>query len=346
MEDNPVIPVYDTAYTSGHIEMDKFVEGNFLFCEYQALLTTDLKTKELVVGQDYRTMDKYFEDGIGANASFGSLRSFTQPNHTHVFIADTSHCCLRSVDRRTNKTGTLAGICREHFWDRPELVDGELLNSTFDMINSITYHDGIVYAVETGKGRIRKIDLANNLVTTLATKEEFPKYHGPQNIAVDPARRLLFINAFRSISQLSMDGGELVTLSKAEGLFGIEEGPIENTTWSFIKDIKLVGKDTLILAGGETFRIIHIPSMTVSTWCFTFYAASSNCTYGRPPQALLIKDRQMYITIEDTISTLQLPAWFENEDDGLFNTKTRLANLPGKQDFSDVELYSFIAFST
>lgn len=290
-----------------------------------------MHSKDVIVGQDYPGRFPY-QEGSGENTTIGEVGSFRQLNETFVLFSDSTHGCIRSVDRVTNKTERVAGVCREKTWEKSATPDGEVLNATFSKITDFVYYNGLIYATENYETRIRKIDIANNIVTTIATKDNFHNYQSPRQIVVDPRENCLYVTSYRGIYRVDLETDKVFSLTRAEGI-NKEDGPLANSTWSGIGAITFLADDTLMVADSSTLRVIDLQSMNVSTWCFTYYDHDKNCSYIRVPRALLLNGHTAYIAIDDTIATLELPNWYHiPSDEGFRVSDYYNANLIGGKD--------------
>lgn len=92
-----------------HMEPDLYEEEpNLLYSWGSSLRTTnDFQT---VVG----SIDSNgYQEGAGVDAKFNEIVSFLQVSKTQIIAVDRSNHCLRSIDRTTLTTSTLAGKCQE-----------------------------------------------------------------------------------------------------------------------------------------------------------------------------------------------------------------------------------------
>ena len=91
-----------------HLERDLYIPGNILFSDRYAMKTTDGSSTSLIAGS--ATQAGYVE-GAGSHARFNNISSFLQLSPNQVLIADIRNHCLRSLNRRTNRTNRHAGNC-------------------------------------------------------------------------------------------------------------------------------------------------------------------------------------------------------------------------------------------
>ena len=315
--------------TAKHLAHDYFINGNILYCTHQAMLTTSGKTSSLIVGQNYvetSTMIPYVE-GVGENASFTEITSFAQMNQTHVLLADSHHGCIRSVNRKTNSTRHVAGLCQRVSW-ADELKDGDLQTSRFYIIGSITYHNHIIYAVESFKRRIRKIDLLQNSVKTLVDPNSLRQYDAPGTIVADYIRRQIFVSTYFGVAQIDATNNSFKYLTHGKER-GDKVGHLKYSEWNGATAMTFVPNDTLVIADtlNSKIKIINLNTSKVSTWCFSYAKSKKSCSYIRSPKSFLVRDKKLYLSIDDTISMIDLPTWFTYEstvfvDDGLVYQET------------------------
>ena len=91
-----------------HLERDKFVPGDIIFSDTNALKTTDGTDNHNIAG--IATQSSYVE-GVGTLARLYFITSFLQLSTNRVLIADWGNHCLRSIDRITNETLTFVSNC-------------------------------------------------------------------------------------------------------------------------------------------------------------------------------------------------------------------------------------------
>lgn len=316
IQNEELAPVLKTQKdTAKHIAHDYFIGGNLLFCIHQALLTTDLKTQSVIVGQNYVETSTIipYKEGVGVNASFTKITAFAQMNRTHVLLADSGHGCIRSVNRLTNMTQHVAGLCQRVSWS-DDLVDSDLQNSRFYRIGSIAYHNQLVFVTEDSKSRIRKIDLQNNIVRTLVDSQNLRKYDAPQMIVADHIRELIYVSTYFGIAQINITSDKFDYMSYG-GEKGDKVGQLAISEWNGASGMTLVPNDTLVVADTLNFKIkvINLKTSSVSTWCFYSDSLKRNCSYIKSPRSFVVKDRMLYLSIEDSISAMKLPDWFTYE---------------------------------
>ena len=81
--------------------------GSFSFSDLRMMKTTDGNTTETIVG----TASPGYQEGIGSAVRFYEITGFTQIGTTNVAIVDFGNHCLRTLNRKTQTTYRLAGVC-------------------------------------------------------------------------------------------------------------------------------------------------------------------------------------------------------------------------------------------
>lgn len=103
-------------------------------------------------------------DGVGEAASFNAPHNLVVAPDGMIYIADTSNHRVRKLDPKTRTVTTIAGTTKGFAGD-----GGPAKDAKFDQ----TYHVSLdadgknLYVCDLGNRRIRKIDLATNIVTTV-----------------------------------------------------------------------------------------------------------------------------------------------------------------------------------
>ena len=103
-----------------------------------------------------------FADGTGTAAAF-NLPLGTTTDGTYVYVADRSNNRIRRVDPVTAEVITFAGS------GAASTTDGVGTAATFNQPSSITTDGTYLYVAQVGSGAIRRIEIASQTVTTLAT---------------------------------------------------------------------------------------------------------------------------------------------------------------------------------
>lgn len=311
LTENNTMETYSvTGDTASHLEPDLFVEGNLLLSLNQALLTTHGKYQYIIVGnpvRDPHTQIPYVE-GKGQEAVFTRITSFTQQNRTHVFLADSKHGCIREVDRLTNVTQLVAGLCKTvSFSD--SYIDGPLSTATFHEISSISYHKNTLFVIQGVKMAVRKIDLVKGLVQTIAHAAEFRLYDAPRTMVIDPNSNTAYLTTFQGIAEITLGTNTFTYLNKIQG-GGYRDGAISRTMWSGATEMISIGNDHMLVVDifNGKLRVVDLNLMRVSTWCFWYQ--NKRCSLDRSPSSVAMMSCVLYLSVTGTIQRLKLPIWF------------------------------------
>ena len=339
-ENNTMRTWLKTDDTASYMEPDLFIKGNLLFSMNQALLTSDGTTQQLIVGQSVLNMFNKipYVEGVGKNATFSKITSFAQLNTSYVLLADSKHGCIRGVDRYTNKTKLVAGICKEQIYYSDTHIDGDLTHATFHVVSTIAYRPHEIYVVEQMKKTVRKVDLKENKVTTVVNEKNLRKYDVPRRFVIDNQRNMIFLTAFNGLLQINLVNDSVAYLTKEKGKRGSEL--LSNSKWSGASEIIFLDDDTLLVT--DTFngrlRVIDLKSMTVNTWCFSYPKSKGLCEYHRSPGAMTVMVCDVYLSIVETIQKLKLPTWFCGKEKGKIPTTTTTTKAPTIPKIQRVEL--------
>ena len=103
-----------------------------------------------------------YADGAPGSARFALPLSITfNPTDGYTYLADALNNCIRRIDSVGN-VSTYAGQAGS-----PGLQDGSNSAAEFSHPSSITISNGFMYIADTNNNAIRRIDMTNNVVSTL-----------------------------------------------------------------------------------------------------------------------------------------------------------------------------------
>lgn len=256
------------------------------------------------------------------NATFNTISSFTQINTTHAIVADSYNGCLRMVDRTTNQTQRLAGTCVAEKFKVPH-HDGSLLSASFHMLGGLAYENGIIYVTETQEQSVRKIDIPNNLVTTIFNTTNFiNSIHKPEELVFTPSGDLIV--SFRGgLGLISLADNSFSYLTSQEKIITAggryRDGPLLNSLWDWPHGMTFLTNTTLLVAdmNNHMLRIVDFESANVSSWCIFDVAKRRPGGKGwecqlTKPYALRRINRDIYIThAYGLIGYVDLPVWVD-----------------------------------
>ena len=104
-------------------------------------------------------------DGVGAKAEFNAPPNLVVAPDGTIYVADTSNHRVRKLDPKTGAVTTIAGSTKGFGGD-----GGPAKDAKFDQAYHVALDGGAknLFVCDLGNRRIRKIDLATNVITTVA----------------------------------------------------------------------------------------------------------------------------------------------------------------------------------
>jgi len=110
------------------------------------------------------------EAGLSGDGGRATQARFNSPHHLafgpdgHLYVADTQNFCVRRIDFATGVITRIAGTGVEGFAGD----GGPAVDAQFGGIFAIAFHGPHLYVCDLGNRRIRVVDLASGIVTTIA----------------------------------------------------------------------------------------------------------------------------------------------------------------------------------
>ena len=143
---------------------------------------------------------------------------FEQINSTHVVILDSGSYRIRVVNRVTNSTSLLAGVCGVN---NLGFKDGTFEEAKFGSLMSITQlptsKGQRLLIIESDNQKVRHFDLTTRMLSTLNTKF----YGYLQSLAIQPSTDVKFFSINQAIGWIdnsAVNWPEYLTLSFNDGL--------------------------------------------------------------------------------------------------------------------------------
>jgi sugar lactone lactonase YvrE len=164
--------------------------------------------------------------GLGLSARFGGPRGIGSDGAGKLYVADSANRTIRQIDIATRAVTTLAGSN----YDRPPgrapcSIDGTAKAARFTTpVDVIPGGDGNLYVSDIDAHVIRKIDIANGAVTTLAGSPNVPgstdgvgsaaRFNGPGSLTTDRAGHLYVADTLSfTIRQVDLATGAVTTVA-------------------------------------------------------------------------------------------------------------------------------------
>lgn len=128
------------------------------------------------------------QNGAGTQARFNLPTGLALAGNGQLYVADANNNVIRKIDlNNNNQVTTLAGSASVAGW-----VDGDITQARFSYpVGLSLYGDNILFVSDLNNAKIRKIQLNNNTVTTLAGDNGNTNY-GAGDLAVDANGNLFF----------------------------------------------------------------------------------------------------------------------------------------------------------
>lgn len=202
-------------------------------------------------------------DGTGASATFNEVYGITNDG-TNLYIADTIK--IRRIVIATGVVTTLAG-------NSLGSEDGTGTAASFNWAFGITTDGTNLYVADSGNNKIRKIEIATGVVTTLAGSGSEGSADGtgtaatfnePRGITIDGVNLYIADSFNNKIRKLNIDTGVVTTL--AGGLRGRADGIGSEASFSTPASLIIDGNSLYVAdAGNSLIRKIISDTSTVTT---------------------------------------------------------------------------------
>ncbi|HNB97373.1 MAG TPA: hypothetical protein PLS71_03990 [Leptospiraceae bacterium] len=147
---------------------------------------------------------------IASGAMFNGINGVTTDGTLIYFTVDGNHTILK-LDPSTNTVNLIAGQTGV-----AGFTDGSALSATFNFPEDLVYLNNALYITDANNGAIRKMDLATNIVSTLATGVTLP-----YGITTDGT--YLYITESGKVTKISISTG-FVTVLAGSGVTGFADG--------------------------------------------------------------------------------------------------------------------------
>jgi DNA-binding beta-propeller fold protein YncE len=208
------------------------------------------------------------EKGFGGDGGPARDARFNGPHHLlfgpdgHLYIADTFNCCVRRLDVRTGRIDRIAGTGQKGYSGD----GGRAVDAQFGGVFAIAFRGQILYACDLDNRRIRAVNLATGVVTTIAGNgsKGVPRDGGdatseplvdPRAIAFDSAGRLYICERGGHALRLVEDGRIRTVAGNGEpGLAG-DGGPARDARLNGPKHISVDADDSVLITDTENHAI-------------------------------------------------------------------------------------------
>ena len=223
-----------------YIAEDKFVPGNLLFADSNALRTTDGTTTFLIAG---------------TNARFNIIHSFIQLSRSHIILTELHSHCLRGVDRTTNQTSIYSGNCTNR-GDRNG-VDA-LFTFPYSVIIDLMNSQQLIVS-EASPGSLKTISTVSKSVSTMYRDNTYKRTY----LLQDPETGDIYVTIQHGVGLYDYQGN---TFSVITGSFsnGFRDGEFSKLLFSYPQGLAFLSRSTLLVADWYNHRL-RVLDLTTNT---------------------------------------------------------------------------------
>jgi sugar lactone lactonase YvrE len=184
----------------------------------------------------------------------------------NLFIADEFNNRVRRVDATTGVITTVAGNGSSGYAGDGGPATAAALNGPFGVAVDA---QGNLYIADTGNNRIRRVDAATGVITTVAG-DGTNRFGGdggpavnaslssPRGVAVDAAGNLFLTDTFNSrIRRVDVGTGVITTVAGNGSIWGVEDGgPATNAPLGFPYGVAVDAAGNLFIADGGIRMVV------------------------------------------------------------------------------------------
>ena len=137
-------------------------KGNLLLADQHSLKAVNIENRNVLSVAGVALEDGYAE-GVGQNARFNIIAGFIQLSPSKIIVLDTRNHCVRSVDRKTQATNVIAGVCTSEGYAENNAT---LFRSPRTIILDVKKPRQLI-VTDRGNRALRTIDVKTHHVKTL-----------------------------------------------------------------------------------------------------------------------------------------------------------------------------------
>lgn len=215
------------------------------------------------------------DGGPATEALLHQPENITVDRDGNLFIGDLQNHRIRRVDAATGRISTIAGTGEDGFTGDGGPATQAAISNPFGLV---VHPDGDLYFADTENHRIRRIDAASGVVTTVAGtgRRGFGGDGGPATeamlsrphvLAVHPGGDIIIGDSFNQrIRRLDLRTGVIRTIAGTgeQGTYG-DGGPASQAAFVFFGELAVDPRGRLILSGvgNHTVRVIDLDTGTI-----------------------------------------------------------------------------------
>ncbi len=190
----------------------------------------------------------------------------------NLYITDTNNHCIRRVDAATGIITTIAGTSGRFGDDGGD--GGPAVKAKLNWPTGVAVDGaGNLYIADTGNHRIRRVDAATGIITTVAGLARGYGWHGvqavettlytPRGLAVDDAGNLYIADSgSHRIRRVDAATGIITTVAGLGVGYGGDGGPAVKAKLNRPTDVAVDGSGSLYIADTDNHRIRRVDATT------------------------------------------------------------------------------------
>jgi uncharacterized repeat protein (TIGR01451 family) len=230
------------------------------------LFFSSLNAQYNYVGTYAGTNSVGFVNGALSAARFNNPYGVAFDGVNTIYVADLYNHAIRAINMTTGTVSTLAGTGSAGF------VNGIGTSASFNAPAGVFYKDGFLYVADDFNQAIRKIDLSNDSVSTVAGSgssgfQDGPaltaKFYEPKGLAVDDSG-IVYVADYGNNRIRKISGGVVSTFA-GTGTSGSANGALLSATFSWPRDLCFDNLGNMYVTDILNNKIRRIANGTVST---------------------------------------------------------------------------------
>ncbi|HXD92422.1 MAG TPA: T9SS type A sorting domain-containing protein [Bacteroidia bacterium] len=243
-------------------------------------------------------------DSIGTNAICYSPYSVKSDGANTIYFADTYNHAIRKFDITTLKVTTIAGNGVAGY------QDGSCATAKFNYPEGVFYKNGNLYVGDNINNVIRKIDLTNNIVSTVAGSgsqgyqdgaANQAKFYQPKYLIVDNSNNVFVADYENHCIRKITSSGQVSTIAGVGGVSGYVNGAGSSAKFYRPADLCMDASGNIYVTDIMNFVIRKIDvNLNVTTFAGNHTAGNVNGTAGNAeftnPTAIdITNDKHFYV---------------------------------------------------
>jgi DNA-binding beta-propeller fold protein YncE len=229
-----------------------------------------------------------FEDGFGLEARFECPAGVVYDGAGNLFIADRDNHAVRMLELRSRRVSTLGGSP-----SRCGNTDGPPKTALFCAPVGVAFGAGALFVADASARTIRKIDLATQMVSTLAGAPFEPgavdgtgagaRFSSPESLVYHPSGKLFVADKENhAVRSIDVATGEVKTFAGVLGHPGTEDG--DAPRFELPRSVALQGEGQLLVIDRASIRVVSLAGGRAES--VLRYPPGAGVRLGSPPAAL------------------------------------------------------------